>query len=71
MVKTGPLIIVRKNSGASDVGVEPRLNFIEGSNISLTITDSNGEIQITIDSSTTGTGADNNLLIMNLGGWKA
>ena len=43
------MVTVRKNSGA-DVGTEPRLNFIEGANITLTIVDDavNSEIDITI-----------------------
>lgn len=44
-------ITVRKNSGA-DVGTRPRLNFIEGANVNLTIADDGGnaEIDITIAS---------------------
>lgn len=43
---------VRKNTGA-DVGTRPRLNFIEGSNVTLTVADDAGstEIDITIASS--------------------
>lgn len=43
-------ITVRKNTGA-DVGSRPRLNFIEGTNITLTIADDAGdnEIDLTID----------------------
>lgn len=44
-------IVVRKNSG-SDVGTRHRQNFIEGTNIALTVTDSvgNDEVAITIAS---------------------
>lgn len=44
-------IVVRRNSGA-DVGTRPRLNFIEGANIALTITDDavDDEIDIVIES---------------------
>ena len=44
---------VRKNSGASDVGKRPRLNFIEGANVTLTVTDDpvDDEIDITIAAS--------------------
>jgi hypothetical protein len=44
-------IVVRKNSGA-DVGTRPRLNFIEGTNTTLTISDDIGsnEVDITISS---------------------
>ncbi len=45
-------ITVRKNSGAN-VGTRPRLNFIEGSNITLTVSDdaANNEVAITIAAS--------------------
>ena len=51
---TGTLV-VRKNSGA-DVGTRPRLNFIEGSNVTLTVADDAGgdEIDITIDAALAG-----------------
>ena len=44
-------ITVRKNSGA-DVGSRPRLNFIEGANVTLTVADDagNAEVDITIAS---------------------
>lgn len=44
------LIVVRKNSVSPAVGNRPQLNFIEGSNITLTVTDSptDDEIQVTI-----------------------
>jgi hypothetical protein len=50
-----PTITVRKNTGA-DVGTRPRLNFIEGANITLTVSDDAGsdEIDITIASTASG-----------------
>lgn len=52
-------ITVRKNSGAN-VGTRPRLNLIEGTNVTMTIADDSGgnEIDITINSSGTGGSAD-------------
>ena len=52
-------LVVRQNSGA-DVGQRPRLNFIEGANITLTIADDAGddEVDITIASSGGAGGAD-------------
>lgn len=50
-------VAVRKNSTGGDIGTRRRLNFIEGTNITLTITDDAGaddEIDITIDSSGSG-----------------
>lgn len=43
-------ITVRKNSGAN-VGTQPRLNFIEGTGVTLTVSDDvpNSEVDITID----------------------
>ena len=48
----------RKNSGA-DVGVRPRLNLIEGSNVTLTVTDDgvDNEVDVTIASSGSGAAA--------------
>lgn len=48
-------ITVRENSGA-DVGTRPRLNFIEGTGVTLTITDdpANSEVDITIDAAAAG-----------------
>jgi hypothetical protein len=48
-------ITVRKNSGA-DVGVRPRINLIEGGNVTLTVVDdgAGNEIDVTIAASTTG-----------------
>jgi hypothetical protein len=45
----GGTVTIRKNSGA-DVGTRPRLNLIEGSNITLTVLDDAGgnEVDITI-----------------------
>ena len=40
-------VTVRKNSG-SDVGTRPRLNFIEGSNISLTVADDSGDDEVDV-----------------------
>lgn len=54
-------ITVRKNTGA-DVGMRPRLNLIEGSNVTLTVTEdlSDNEIDITIGA--TGGGTAHNIL---------
>jgi hypothetical protein len=43
-------ITVRKNTGATDVGTQPRLNFIEGANITLTVSEDvvDREIDVTI-----------------------
>lgn len=51
-------VTVRKNTGA-DVGTRSRLNFIEGSNITLTVADDAGsdEVDITVESTAAG-GAD-------------
>jgi hypothetical protein len=51
-------VAVRKNTGA-DVGTRRRLNFIEGTNVTMTIADDSGseEIDITINSSGGGGGA--------------
>ena len=48
-------ITVRENSGA-DVGTRPRLNFIEGTGVTLTVADdpANSEIDITIDAAAAG-----------------
>ena len=43
---TGTLV-VRKNSGA-DVGTRPRLNFIEGSNVTLTVADDAGSDEVDV-----------------------
>lgn len=53
-------ITVRKNSG-SDVGTRPRLNFIEGSNITITVADdsADNEIDITITSTAGGANPSN------------
>jgi hypothetical protein len=50
---------VRKNSGAADVGARRRINFIEGSNVTLTIADdpTDEEVDVTIASSGGGGGA--------------
>ena len=48
-------ITVRKNSG-SNVGTRPRLNFIEGNNITLTISDDSTDDEIDITISATGGG---------------
>jgi len=50
-------VTVRKNSGA-DVGTQPRINLIEGSNVTLTVTDDpgNNEIDVTIAASGSGGG---------------
>jgi hypothetical protein len=48
---------IRKNSG-TDIGARPRINFIEGTNISLTITDDSvdNEVDVTIASVGAGSG---------------
>ena len=50
-------VTVRKNSGA-DVGTRPRLNFIEGTNVTLTVADDAGsnEVDITVTSAGGGGG---------------
>ena len=50
-------VTVRKNSGA-DVGTQPRINLIEGANVTLTVTDdgANNEIDVTIAASSSGGG---------------
>jgi hypothetical protein len=52
-------VIVRENSG-SNIGTQPRLNFIEGSNISMTIANDpgNNEIDITINATGIGGSTD-------------
>lgn len=52
-------VTIRKNSGA-DVGQRPRLNFIEGTDITLTIVDDVGddEVDITVTSTAAGAAAD-------------
>ncbi|HBY60990.1 MAG TPA: hypothetical protein DEH78_14300 [Solibacterales bacterium] len=55
-------VAVRKNTGGADVGERRRLNFIEGSNITLTISDDGAseEVDIQIAGTTTpGTGEHN------------
>lgn len=53
-------IAIRRNTGA-DIGERRRLNFIEGSNVTMTITDdpANEEIDITINSTGGGGGSGN------------
>ncbi|RMF47098.1 MAG: hypothetical protein D6750_09535 [Bacteroidetes bacterium] len=46
-------VAVRKNSGGTDV-VRPRINLIEGSNISITVADDSGDDEIDITISATG-----------------
>ncbi|MCK5019775.1 MAG: hypothetical protein KAS32_22140 [Candidatus Peribacteraceae bacterium] len=48
---------IRKNSGA-DVGTRSRLNFVEGSNISLTVTDDAGDGEVDITVASTNPGGD-------------
>lgn len=51
-------VTVRKNAGA-DVGTRRRINFMEGTNVTLTIADdaANGEIDVTINASGGGGGS--------------
>jgi len=51
-------VAVRKNSTGGDIGLRRRINFIEGTNITMTITDDvgNDEIDVTINSSGGGGG---------------
>ncbi|MEM1940812.1 MAG: hypothetical protein QXO09_06225, partial [Candidatus Caldarchaeum sp.] len=51
-------ITVRKNSG-TDIGTRPRLNFIEGNNITLTISDDSTDDEIDITIEATGGGGGN------------
>lgn len=66
-------VTVRKNSGA-DVGTQPRINFIEGSHVTLTVTDDpgNNEIDVTIASTGGGGGlpgpGGNGIVVQNTGG---
>jgi len=55
-------VTVRKNSG-TDTGTRRRLNFIEGSNITMTIADdvANDEVDITIDATGGGSAINNDL----------
>ena len=48
-------VTVRKNSGA-DVGTQPRINLIEGSNVTLTVTDDPGNNEIDVTIAATGGG---------------
>jgi hypothetical protein len=50
-------VTVRKNSG-TNVGTQPRINLIEGANVTLTVTDdgANNEIDVTIAASSSGGG---------------
>jgi hypothetical protein len=54
-------VTVRKNSGAN-VGTRPRLNFIEGTNITLTVVDDNVDNEVDITISATGGVSTHNLL---------
>lgn len=60
-------VTVRKNSGA-DVGTRPRINLIEGANVTLTIADDGAgdEVDITIAASGGGGGSGNSY---NPSGW--
>ena len=51
----GGSLVVRKNSGA-DVGTRPRVNFIEGSNVTLTVADdgTDDEVDVTIAAASAG-----------------
>jgi hypothetical protein len=55
-------VTVRRNTGAN-IGSQPRLNFIEGSNVSITVTNdiANNEIDLTFSSVGGGGGASQNL----------
>ena len=62
-------ITVRENSGA-DVGTRPRLNFIEGTGITLTVTDDapNSEVDIEIAASGGGTGTVTSVSVTSANG---
>jgi len=63
---------VRKNSGASDIGARRRLNLIEGSNVTLTVTDdpTDEEVDVTIASAGGGGNVPEPIAEDILGGWK-
>jgi hypothetical protein len=54
-VREGQSLVIRRNSGA-DVGARPRLNLIEGTNITLTVVDDaiNDEVDVTITGAAAG-----------------
>lgn len=52
-------IVVRKN-GADDTGPGRRLNFVEGSNVTLDVDENGGDVDVTINSSASG-GSDHDL----------
>jgi hypothetical protein len=60
-------IIIRRNSG-SNVGSRPRVNFIEGNNVSITVTDdpTDQEIDVTISSTGGGGGGGGGLSLWNI-----
>jgi hypothetical protein len=62
-------VTVRKNTGA-DVGTRQRLNFIEGSNVTLTVADDAGssEVDITIAASAPGTSVNHARIFLLMGG---
>lgn len=48
-------VVARKNSGAN-VGTRPRINFIEGTNVTLTVADDAGDNEIDLTIAASGTG---------------
>lgn len=62
----GGTVTVRKNSGAN-VGTRPRLNLIEGANVTLTITDDGAGDEVDITIAASGGGGSGNSY--NPSGW--
>ncbi len=56
---SGGSVTVRKNSGA-DVGTRPRINLIEGANVTLTITDDTGDNEVDVTIAASGGGGSGN-----------
>lgn len=65
--KTIQKVAVRKNSGVSNVGARSRLHFIEGTNVTLDITDSeeNDEVTVKINASGGGGSGDANVNVIS------
>jgi hypothetical protein len=60
-------VTIRKNTGVN-VGTRPRLNLIEGTSVTLTVTDdaASDEVDITIASSAGGLAPDDENLILHM-----